>query len=288
MTAYAYYPGCSLSGLGKPYDESLRAVFGHLGLGLEEIPDWNCCGATSYMSVSEDKAVALAARNLAIAERSRAEVVAPCAACYLVLTKAQHMMAEYPALAAKVHKGLQAVGLAYEGRAVVRHPLDILVNDVGLDAIRAKVTRPLTGYRVAPYYGCQVVRPYGAFDDPLRPQTLDRLMEAAGAHVVDYPLKAHCCGGSLMGTMEEIGVRLNFLLLKEAKTRTANVLATVCPLCQYNLEAYQGKMRRTFNEDVTLPIVYFTQLLGLAFGLAPVSLGLQRNFVTAEPLPAMA
>jgi heterodisulfide reductase subunit B len=113
-------------------------------------------------------------------------------------------------------------------------------------------------------------------------------MEAVGAHVVDYPLKAHCCGGSLMGTMEDIGVRLNFLLLKEAKVRTANVLATVCPLCQYNLEAYQGRMRRDFHEDVSLPVVYFTQLLGVAFGLAPTSLGLQRNFVTAEPLPAMA
>jgi heterodisulfide reductase subunit B len=287
MTAYAYYPGCSLSGLGKPYDESLRAVFSHLGLGLEEITDWNCCGATSYMSVSEDKAVALAARNLALAEQMKAEVVAPCAACYLVLTKAQHMMADYPALAAKVHKGLQAAGLTYKGQVTVRHPLDILVNDVGLDAIKARVTKPLTGYRVAPYYGCQIVRPYGAFDDPLRPQTLDRLMAAAGAEVVDYPLKAHCCGGSLMGTMEDIGVRLNFLLLKEAKARSANVLATVCPLCQYNLEAYQDRMHRTFHESAHLPVAYFTQLLGLAFGLQPKALGLQRNFVTAAPLPAM-
>jgi heterodisulfide reductase subunit B2 len=288
MTAYAYYPGCSLSGMGKPYDESLRAVFGHLGVGLEEIPDWNCCGATSYMSISEDKAVALAARNLALAEQMKTDVVAPCAACYLVLTKAQHMIGEYPALALKVQKGLQAAGLHYDGRAVVRHPLDILVNDVGLDAIRAKVVRPLEGYRVAPYYGCQVVRPYGTFDDPLRPQTLDRLMAALGAHVVDYPLKAHCCGGSIMGTIEEIGIRLNFLLLKEARARSANVLATVCPLCQYNLEGYQGPMRRMYGEDVTLPIAYFTQLVGLAFGLPPKSLGLQRNFVTAEPLPAMA
>jgi heterodisulfide reductase subunit B len=287
MTAYAYYPGCSLSGLGKPYDESLRAVFGHLGLGLTEIPDWNCCGATSYMSVSEEKAVALAARNLALAEQLHEEVVAPCAACYLVLTKAQHMMGDYPKLAEKVHKGLAAAGLTYQGHTTVRHPLDILVNTVGLDAIRAKVTHPLAGYRVAPYYGCQIVRPYSAFDDPLRPQTLDRLMAALGATVVDYPLKAHCCGGSLMGTMEEIGVRLNFLLLKEAKARTANVLATVCPLCQYNLEAYQDRMHRTFHEDVHLPVVYFTQLMGLAFGLPPKALGLQRNFVNAEPLPAL-
>jgi len=287
MPAYAYYPGCSLSGLGKPYDESLRAVFQHLGLGLEEIPDWNCCGATSYMSVSEEKAVALAARNLALAEPMHADVVVPCAACYLVLTKAQHMMGEYPALGAKVHKGLQAAGLTYEGTTTVRHPLDVLTNDVGLEAIRAKVTQPLTGYRVAPYYGCQIVRPYGTFDDPLRPQTLDRLMAALGATVVDYPLKAHCCGGSLMGTMEDIGVRLNFPLLKEAKARTANVIATVCPLCQYNLEAYQGKMHRSFSEDVTLPIAYFTQLMGIAFGLQPKTLGLQRNFVVSEPLPAM-
>ncbi len=239
------------------------------------------------MTVSEDKAVALAARNLALAEQMDAEVVAPCAACYLVLTKAQHMMSDYPALAAKVHKGLQAAGLTYKGHATVRHPLDILVHDVGLDAIKARVTAPLTGYRVAPYYGCQIVRPYGDFDDPLRPQTLDKLMTAAGAEVVNYPLKAHCCGGSLMGTMEDIGVRLNFLLLKEAKSRTANVLATVCPLCQYNLEAYQDKMRRAFHENVDLPVVYFTQLLGLAFGLQPKALGLQRNFVTAAPLPAM-
>ncbi len=288
MTAYAYYPGCSLNGLGKPYDESMRAVFGHLGLGLEEIPDWNCCGATAYMSVDGDKAVALAARNLALAEPMKAEIVAPCAGCFLVLSKAQHMMADYPAVAAKVNKGLQTAGLAYTGSAVVRHPLDILVNAVGLDQIKAKVTHPLTGYRVAPYYGCQIVRPYGGFDDPLQPQTMDRLLAALGAQVVDYPLKAHCCGGSLMGTMEDIGVRLSFLLLKEAKGRTANMLATACPLCQYNLEAYQDKMRRTYHEDAALPIVYFTQLVGLAFGLAPKALGLQRNFVTAEPLPAMA
>lgn len=288
MAAYAYYPGCSLNGLGKPYDESLRAIFGHLGLGLEEIPDWNCCGATAYMSIDGDKAVALAARNLALAEAMQAEIVAPCAACYLVLSKAQHMMQEYPAVAARVNKGLQAAGLAYAGRAVVRHPLDILVHDVGLDAIRAKVTHPLAGFRVAPYYGCQVVRPYGAFDDPLRPQTMDRLLAALGAEAVEYPLKAHCCGGSLMGTMEDIGVRLSFLLLKEAKARKANMLATACPLCQYNLEAYQDKMRRTFDQDVSLPIVYFTQLVGLAFGLSPKALGIPRNLVTAEPLPVTA
>jgi heterodisulfide reductase subunit B len=288
MTAYAYFPGCSLSGLGKPYDESMRAVFAHLGLQLNEIPDWNCCGATSYMSVDQNQAVALAARNLALAERMQQEIVAPCAACYLVLSKAQHVMADYPATGEKVRQGLRAAGLEYSGRGAVRHPLDILMNDVGPAALKAKVVAPLAGYRVAPYYGCQVVRPYGAFDDPLRPVLLEKLMALLGAEAVEYPLKARCCGGSMMGTIEEIGLRLNYVLIKEARTRGANMMATLCPLCQYNLEAYQGKMRRTFKDDCDLPIVYFTQLIGLAFGLQPKALGLQRNFVTAAPLPVMA
>jgi heterodisulfide reductase subunit B len=288
MSAYAYFPGCSLSGMGRPYDESLRAVFAHLGLQLEEIPDWNCCGATSYMSISPTKAVALATRNLALAESSGRDIVAPCSACYLVLSKAQHQLADYPAIAEKVQKGLAAAGLTYNGRVRVRHPLDVLMNDVGPTALASKVVRPLAAYRVAPYYGCQIVRPYATFDDPLKPMTLDRLMAALGARVVDYPLKARCCGGSIMGTMEDIGLRLNFLLLSEARIRGANVLATTCPLCQFNLEAYQGKMYAAFKEPADLPVVYFTQLMGLAFGLHPKSLGLQRNFVTAAPLPVMA
>ncbi len=288
MPAYAYFPGCSLSGMGKPYDESLRAVFSHLGLGLEEIPDWNCCGATSYMSISSIKAVALATRNLALAETMGKDVVAPCSACYLVLSKAQHALADYPGIAEKVQKGLAAAHLTYAGHVKVRHPLDVLMNDVGPKALASFVKQPLTGYRVAPYYGCQIVRPYATFDDPLKPHSLDRFLAVLGAEAIDYPLKTRCCGGSIMGTMEDIGLRLNFLLLKEALARGANVLATTCPLCQFNLEAYQHRMRGQFGEPVDLPVVYFTQLAGLAFGLQPTALGLQRNIVTAAPLPAMA
>ena len=288
MSKYAYFPGCSLSGLGKPYDESLRAVFTHLGVELEEIPDWNCCGATSYMSIHEEKAVALAARNLALAEAMKQDVVAPCAACFLVLSKAQHMLEDYPQLSAKVQRGLNEAGLTYHGAVRVRHPLDVLMNDVGQSRIASAVTEPLRGYAVAPYYGCQVVRPYGTFDDPLRPTSLERLLRLLGAEAIEYPLKTKCCGGSLMGTIEEVGLRLNYLLLKEARERGANVLATLCPLCESNLEMYQGKITRTFGEDVSLPIVYFTQLMGIAFGLDPKAVGLYRNFVVAAPLPVPA
>lgn len=288
MSRYAYFPGCSLSGLGRPYDESLRAVFTHLGIELEEIPDWNCCGATSYMSIHEEQAVALAARNLALAEAMKQDVVAPCAACFLVLSKAQHVLEDYPQLSAKVQRGLNEAGLTYHGGVRVRHPLDVLMNDVGQSRIAAAVTQPLRQYAVAPYYGCQVVRPYGTFDDPLRPTSLERLLRLLGAEAIEYPLKTKCCGGSLMGTIEEVGLRLNYLLLKEARERGANVLATLCPLCESNLEMYQGTITRTFGEDVSLPIVYFTQLMGLAFGLDPKALGLYRNFVVAAPLPVPA
>jgi heterodisulfide reductase subunit B len=240
------------------------------------------------MSIHEEKAVALAARDLALAEAMQRDVVVPCAACFLVLTKAQHVLEDYPKLAAKVQRGLNEVGLAYHGAVRVRHPLDVLLNDVGQSRIAAAVARPLAGYAVAPYYGCQVVRPYGTFDDPLHPTSLDRLLRLLGAEAVEYPLKTKCCGGSLTGTIEEVGLRLNYLLLKEARARGANVLATLCPLCEFNLESYQGKIARTFGEDVSLPIVYFTQLMGLAFGLDPKALGLYRNFVVAAPLPVPA
>lgn len=288
MKTYAYFPGCSLQGMGRPYDESVRAVFARLGLGLEEIPDWNCCGATSYMSVDQEKAVALASRNLALAEAMKKDVVAPCSACYLVLIKAQRLIGRYPDLADRTKAGLKRAGLSYHGMVKVRHPLDVLVNDLGSEDLARQVTRPLTGFRLATYYGCQVVRPFAAFDDALKPTTMDRLMVLAGATTVPYPLKTRCCGGSLMGTIEEVGVRLNFLLLKEARARGAQALVTLCPLCQYNLEAFQHKMTHRFGEDVHLPVVYFTQLLGLALGIDAKALGLGRNLTVLEPMPVPA
>lgn len=286
MAAYSYFPGCSLTGMGKPYDESVRAVFQGLGLALEEVPDWNCCGATSYMSVDEEKAVTLAARNLALAEKMKKDLVAPCSACYLVLMKAGHLIAKYPETADRTAARLKKADLAYHGMVSVKHPLQVLMDDIAPEVLKGKVKNPLNGYRVAPYYGCQIVRPFAAFDDARYPVKMDRLMEMMGAQVVDYPLKTRCCGASLMGTIEEVAVRLSFHLLKAAKERGANVLVTACPLCQFNLEAYQDKMKAVYKEDVSLPVVYFTQLVGLALGIRPKALGLHRNFVTAPPLPA--
>jgi heterodisulfide reductase subunit B len=289
---YLYYPGCSLKGTGKAYDESLVAVFDKLGMDVKELPGWNCCGATAYMSVDETKAFALAARNLALAEQENASdpihLIAPCAACYLVLNKVQKYMGEYGHLREVIANSLKAVGLNYRGTVKVRHPLDVFVNDIGLDKIKAAVSHPLKGLKVASYYGCQVVRPYADFDNQYNPQTMDQLMKALGAEAVDWPLKTRCCGGTLTGTVEEAGLRMSYILLKEASKRGANIMATACPLCQFNLECYQGKMRGTFGDSIDLPVAFFTQIMGRAFGLEAKRIGLQRLFVPVKAAPAMA
>jgi heterodisulfide reductase subunit B len=276
---YSYFPGCSLKGSGRAYEESLIPVFQALGIELEELDDWNCCGATAYMAVDEVKACVMAARNLAIAEKmGHQELVAPCSACYLVMNKTKHYLKESPAIHQVVQQALQTAELSYSGNVPVRHPLDILVQTVGLDAVRQRVKNPLKGLKVAPYYGCQIVRPYATFDDQVNPTTMDRLLEALGATVVRYPLKTRCCGGSLTGTLPEPGLLCTYILIKEAAKRGADVISTVCPLCQFNLDAYHDKIAAKW-EPVSVPTVYFTQLMGLAFGLSPKVLGLQRNIV---------
>jgi len=291
--SYLYFPGCSLSSTGRAYDESLRYVFRALNLPMDEVKDWNCCGATAYMSISELQAIALSARNLALAEQQKGDqktvdVVAPCAACYLVLIKAQRFLSESEEISTKVNAALAAANLSYRGDVKVRHPLDILANDVGLEKISAATKRPLKGLKVASYYGCQIVRPYALFDDQFNPQSMDQLLKAVGTESIDWPLKTRCCGGTLTGTIQDVGLRLSYLLLKEAKKRHADVIATACPLCQFNLECFQSKMGRVYGEEIQIPVVYFTQLLGLALGGRRRQLALQRLFVPLEPTLAVA
>ncbi len=283
MTKYMYYSGCSLKSSGKPYEESLLAVLKRLNVPYQEVQDWNCCGATTYMAIDESRAFSLAARNLALAEQQSdspaPQIMAPCSACYLVLTKAQNYIAQHPEMGEKVKTTLQGAGLSLKGSSVIRHPLDILINDVGIPAIKQAVKKPLKGLNVVSYYGCQIVRPFKQFDDPRDPQTMDELAKALGANPVDWPLKTRCCGGNLVNTIHDVGLRLNYLLLKEAEARKADVIITVCPLCQFNLECYRGEMERAYGEKFTVPVIYFTQLLGIALGIPDKELGLNRSLV---------
>jgi len=275
---YAYFPGCSLRGTGKAYEESMTAVFKFLNIRLEELPDWNCCGATTYMSYDELQSYALAGRNLAIAAKCKQDIVAPCAACYLVLNKTHHYVHEYPHIRYIVDKALSSIGLEYGENVKVLHPLEILLKEVGEARLKSLVKKPLKGMRVAPYYGCQIVRPYATFDNQRNPVSMDLLLEACGAKVVYYPVKTLCCGGSQKGSLPEVGLDLIRQLLRTAHTNGANVIATACPLCQFNLEVFQKEAAWSETEHL-IPILYFTQLIGLALGIDRRTLGLHRALV---------
>jgi heterodisulfide reductase subunit B len=287
---YTYFPGCSLERNAAAYHISSLAITKPLGMEFVEVEDWNCCGATEYVSLNLTASFALIARNLAQAAKNTdsRQLVAPCSACYLNLRKCDSYMAKSPALAEKVNTALAAGGLAYKaGTLKVRHLLDVMVNDIGCEAIAAKVTKPLKGLRVIPYYGCMIVRPeFGgdaAFDNVEQPTTLDKLLAALGAEVVPFSLKAACCGGHMTQISEGTGFEMIRRLVKSATDGRADLIATLCPMCQLNLDAFQGPMNKFCKTDYHMPVLYFTQLVGLALGLDAKSLGIGSELVDARP-----
>jgi heterodisulfide reductase subunit B len=192
------------------------------------------------------------------------------------LLKTQNYLATDPELKEKVCNQLSSAGLHCEIKVKVRHPLDVLVNDIGMDAIRQAVKKPLGNIKVACYYGCQLIRPFASFDNAHDPQTMDKISRALGAEPIDWPIKTRCCSGSMTSTLTHIGLSMNFELLREARLRGADVIITACPLCQFNLECFQGKISRKFHEDVKIPVMYFTQLMGIALGHSRKELGLHK------------
>ncbi len=283
MKQYAYFPGCSASeGGARAYGRSALAVSKVLGIELVEIEDWNCCGSTPYSSVEELASFCLSARNLALAERKGLDIVTPCSSCYVILSRTNAYLKQYPHLRAQVAEALAAGGLEYHGTVRARHLLDVLVNDIGYDAIAAAVKKSLEGLKVAPYYGCQLVRPRFGFDHPETPQTMDRLIKSLGGEPVDFPMKARCCGGSLIISEEDLALGLIGKILSSAHSKGAECLITPCPLCQTNLDAYQSQLNKKLHVSFNLPILFFTQLMGVAFGLNEEELGLKSCIVPVE------
>jgi heterodisulfide reductase subunit B2 len=287
MNKYLFYPGCSMQKNAKSYLDSLIAIRPDLEISLEEIEDWNCCGATEYWSVHQLKAHALVGRNLALAEQQANgsnTVVAGCSACFLNLAKTANYMEEDVLLRSQIDDALAAGGLHFTpGSLDIRHLLDIVYNDVGIEKIRSKVVRPLTGLRIAPYYGCMIVRPDrdNRYGNPEYPTALDKLMEALGATVIDFPQKTHCCGGHMTQISPDVAYELLHRLISGADRYHADLMVTLCPMCQLNLDAYQGEMNTFMSTDYHMPVLYFTQLIGLAFGYSPEELGIGKEFVNA-------
>lgn len=267
---FAYYPGCSLEATAQEYDLSARAAAAALGMELEELHDWSCCGATSAHSLNRRLALALPARNLKLAQEQGLDLVVPCAACYSRLRKADHALRTDPASRA----GLEEVlGFTYTGRVQVYSMLDAVVHRVGLENVAAGVKRPLEGLKAACYYGCLSVRPPEAreFELPENPASLDRLVTALGAGAVSWSYKTECCGAGLSLTRSDVVHRLVDRILGAAVEAGANVVVTACPLCMSNLE-----MRRS-RDFAGLPVLYFTELIGLAYQLPQAAAWLDRH-----------
>jgi len=279
---YLYYPGCSLEGTALEYNESTKAFMRAVGAELIELDNWTCCGATAVESVSRLLSLALPARNIALAEKMKEskEILVPCSACYLNLKKVEEKTRKEPELLKKINEILNEEQLRLNGTVRVRHLLDVVSNDLDPQAIQGRLQRSFSGFQIAPYYGCQCLRPYSVFDDPEAPRSMEPLIQATGAEVYSWDMGARCCGASHMNTKMEVGLELVAAILRQAKG--ADAIVTVCPMCQMNLEAYQHKIAKQKNEDLHMTILYLPQLLGLAIGLTEKDLRLDLNLSIAK------
>ncbi|MEW6313710.1 MAG: CoB--CoM heterodisulfide reductase iron-sulfur subunit B family protein [Pseudomonadota bacterium] len=289
MAKVAYYPGCALEGSGGPYDHSTRAIVDKLGLEMDNLQDWNCCGAMEVKNVHPMLQTYMSARNLAIAAETMGydTVMAPCNGCYHNLKKAEYELATS-------EEALQTVqGLAkkagdpvYRGNVRTVHLLEWLMEEVGPDGIKQCISKSLNGVKIANYYGCMYTRPRQIFpekdqgpgsESSYKPHFMDDLLAAAGAENVDFPLKTACCGGAHTLSDSDTSTQLVLNLLQAAEDSGAEIIATECPTCHSGLEMHQVRAETEFGIKTKVKIVYFTQLLGLALGLSARKLGIHEN-----------
>ncbi|KAF0232460.1 MAG: heterodisulfide reductase subunit [Desulfovibrionaceae bacterium] len=279
--SFAYYPGCSGLGTSMEYDSSTRAVCKALFVELHDVPDWSCCGSSPAHTVDHVLSAALSARNLAKVESTgRETVITPCPSCLTNLRTAGHRM-EKPEFRARVNSLLDT---PCKGDVQAKSVLQILVEDVGLEMIAASVQKPLKGLKVAPYYGCIMNRPpeIMQFDDHENPMAMDRILAALGAEVVPFPLKVECCGASYGVARKDVVARLSSKLLDTAVGLGADMMATACPLCQMNLDLRQEQASQHSGRAYSMPVLYFTQLMGMALGVAEAELGFDKLCVSPD------
>jgi heterodisulfide reductase subunit B len=257
-----------------------------LGSELVELDDWTCCGASAAEATSYLLSIVLAARNLALGERMDVggDFLIPCSACYLNLARVGEHVKQDPGLLGKINKALSEEGLSYNPAANVRHLLDVVANDFDREAVQALVKRKLSGLRVAPYYGCQALRPYGTYDDSEQPRSMEPVIEDLGAELHHWSMGARCCGAALMSTKRDVALEHVGAIL--AAARGADCIVTVCPMCQINLEGYQAKVSKARGEELSISVLYLPQLMGLAFGLSEEELRLNLNLAFSESLRA--
>lgn len=278
----AYYPGCSLHSSGIEYDISTKQVCNAMGIELVEVEDWICCGASPAHQCDDLMSVALPAKNLALAVRTNSlkQVCAPCASCYSRLKFAQERMKD-----GNLRKNVEEViGSKYPQNVEVLHMLDVIIEKIGIDAVKEKVVRDLRDLRVACYYGCLMTRPPKVtgkqhFENPT---DMESLIEALGANPIDWNMKTFCCGASFALTQTDVALELTKKILTDAVSAGAQVISVGCPLCHANLDGRQKQINEKFNTNFDIPIFYFTELMGLALGIRAKDLGIFRHITEVE------
>ncbi len=280
------YLGCTVPVRNLNYELSARLTAQALGITFRDLETFGCCGFPVKSLKARDTLV-IAARNLALAEREGLEICVLCNACAVTLGEAAHALEHHPHLKEEVNRSLEKVGLKYEGPVRVRHFMRVLWEEVGLDAIRGAVTRPLTDVILAPHYGCHYLKPSEltvGFDSPDVPRTLAALISATGAQVVDYPSLKDCCGGGVLGISEEVANALARNKLEEVSRSGAHALVLVCPFCNVMYEGQQKKIGKQTGLDLKVPVVYYPQILGLSLGLSSQELGFKLNRIKPSGL----
>jgi heterodisulfide reductase subunit B len=282
-----YFPGCTLNTTGKGFDNAVRASAAAVGVELVELPNWNCCGATYPLII--DNTLELAAPTHILVEARQAcageggQVTTACTTCYNVLKRTNNFIRTHPDERDRINAFIEA---DYAGEVEVIDIVHLLRDQVGFDAVRDKVQKPLKDLKVAAYYGCMVLRPPAevAYDDPDHPRSLDDLMAALGATAVDYPHKNECCGAYLAMQAPEVTRAMAYTILSSAQRAGAEAMVTNCPLCQFNLDKRQQEMTNYYAGYRPIPVFYFSQLMGLALGLDITDYGWERHYVDPAPL----
>ncbi|MCG8429406.1 MAG: CoB--CoM heterodisulfide reductase iron-sulfur subunit B family protein [Chromatiales bacterium] len=291
----SFYPGCS-SQSGASSSNLMRSVdtmCEELDIQLNEIPDWNCCGASiGYGGGGELPRIALSARNIALSEQHNPnqQIVSPCAACWLNTREAKERLQHDEQMFKDANAALAEAGLIYKGQAEVRHMVEVVIEDIGFDAIKEKVKKPLEGLKIAGYVGCQTNRPFGIAGESFEnPMYLDNMVESVGAESIPtYEKKVQCCGGALAFSEPEKSQEMIHGIIEAAYDNGADMIATPCPLCQANVEIYQDQINERFGSKFNMPVVYYSQLLDVAFGRSASDAALDGQIIKAKKLEDIA
>jgi len=274
---FGIYPGCSLTGSARDYNESVFALAKAFDIEYTQIPDWNCCGATAEHNLNKELSLALPARILALAEKNGLEeIIVPCAACYSRLVVTQHELKKNPELKNRIS---EVIEMDYRGTSRIMNVIE-WIDQYIIPKLEGKITNPFN-HKVACYYGCLLVRPDKVlnYDRAEDPQTLDIVMQKLGADCVDYPFKTECCGAGLSISRTDIVSKLSGKIIEDAEHRGAEAIIVACPMCHSNLDMRRPDINKYWKTEYKIPVIFVTQAIGLAIGLSPKTVGLKRHFV---------